>query len=34
MMSDGKLIFLQTEGNHLQFTNQWFTEHIIPFLED
>ncbi|KAM6173264.1 palmitoyl-protein thioesterase 1 [Erethizon dorsatum] len=29
----GKLVFLATEGDHLQLSNKWFYAHIIPFLE-
>lgn len=29
---NGKLVLLATEGNHLQFTAQWFEDHIIPIL--
>ena len=29
MKADGKLVFLETEGNHLQFTTEWFIENII-----
>ncbi|CAL8292474.1 unnamed protein product [Merluccius merluccius] len=28
----GKLDFLSTAGNHLQFTSQWFTDHLLPYL--
>ncbi|XP_072303309.1 palmitoyl-protein thioesterase 1 [Eucyclogobius newberryi] len=28
----GKLVFLKTEGDHLQFSRQWFTENLLPFL--
>ncbi|KAM3934194.1 palmitoyl-protein thioesterase 1 [Leptodactylus fuscus] len=28
----GKLVFLTTEGEHLQFTDIWFNENIIPYL--
>jgi len=30
----GKLIFLSTDGDHLQFSDAWFTENIIPYLEN
>ncbi|KAJ6637666.1 Palmitoyl-protein thioesterase 1 [Pseudolycoriella hygida] len=33
MMDANKLIFLESEGNHLQFTDEWFTENIIPILQ-
>lgn len=29
MKTDGKLIYLATEGNHLQFKTQWFIDNII-----
>ncbi|XP_040830224.1 palmitoyl-protein thioesterase 1 isoform X2 [Ochotona curzoniae] len=29
----GKLVFLATEGDHLQLSEEWFYAHIIPFLE-
>jgi len=32
MNESGKLTFLATEGNHLQFTDAWFVDNIIPFL--
>ncbi|KAJ0003631.1 hypothetical protein NQD34_008729 [Periophthalmus magnuspinnatus] len=28
----GKLVFLKTEGDHLQFTREWFVDNLIPFL--
>lgn len=28
----GRLHFLSTVGEHLQFTNEWFIENIVPFL--
>ncbi|KAM4048438.1 palmitoyl-protein thioesterase 1 isoform 2-T2 [Anomaloglossus baeobatrachus] len=28
----GKLVFLATDGDHLQFSEEWFNEHIIPFI--
>jgi len=33
LYSEGKLTFLATDGDHLQFTTSWFVEEIIPFLE-
>jgi len=30
---NGQLVFLSTEGNHLDFTDDWFIENIIPYLE-
>ncbi|XP_058449006.1 palmitoyl-protein thioesterase 1 [Malaya genurostris] len=32
MHKRNKLVFLECEGNHLQFTKQWFKENIYPFL--
>ena len=29
----GKLVFLDTDGNHLIFTDEWFIENIVlPYL--
>lgn len=28
----GKLVFLATEGDHLQFTREWFTQNLLPYL--
>ncbi|XP_075460584.1 palmitoyl-protein thioesterase 1 [Ascaphus truei] len=28
----GKLVFLSADGDHLQFTEKWFKEKILPFL--
>ncbi|XP_008329364.1 palmitoyl-protein thioesterase 1 [Cynoglossus semilaevis] len=28
----GKLVFLATEGDHLQFTKEWFDKNLLPFL--
>uniref|UniRef100_A0AAY4CGR1 Palmitoyl-protein thioesterase 1 n=1 Tax=Denticeps clupeoides TaxID=299321 RepID=A0AAY4CGR1_9TELE len=28
----GKLVFLATEGDHLQFTRAWFDENLLPYL--
>ncbi|XP_037028830.1 palmitoyl-protein thioesterase 1 [Bradysia coprophila] len=33
MMAANKLIFLESKGNHLQFTEEWFTKNIIPILQ-
>jgi len=30
---EGRLDFLSTEGNHLDFTDEWFIDNIIPYLE-
>lgn len=29
----GKLLFLGVEGEHLQFSEQWFCATILPFLQ-
>lgn len=29
----GKLVFLSTPGNHLQFTKEWFDDNLLPFLK-
>lgn len=35
MQKDGKLVFLTTEGNHMQISTSWFTENVIePYLRD
>lgn len=34
MKADNKIVYLATEGNHLQFTKVWFIEHILPFLKE
>ncbi|XP_062265462.1 palmitoyl-protein thioesterase 1 [Platichthys flesus] len=28
----GKLVFLASKGDHLQFTREWFTENLLPYL--
>ncbi|KAA0710346.1 Palmitoyl-protein thioesterase 1 [Triplophysa tibetana] len=28
----GKLVFLSTDGDHLQFTREWFNEKLLPYL--
>lgn len=28
----GKLVFLATAGDHLQFTREWFTQNLLPYL--
>uniref|UniRef100_A0A3B5PY78 Palmitoyl-protein thioesterase 1 n=2 Tax=Xiphophorus TaxID=8082 RepID=A0A3B5PY78_XIPMA len=27
-----KLVFLSTDGDHLQFSREWFTANLLPFL--
>jgi len=34
MEEDGKLVFLATEGEHLQFTEQWFVTNILQYLQN
>lgn len=35
MKEDGKLVFLATEGNHMQISLKWFTENVIDaYLRD
>lgn len=29
-----RLIFLESDTDHLQFTDQWFIDNIIPYLQD
>nr|XP_002125680.1 palmitoyl-protein thioesterase 1 [Ciona intestinalis] len=33
MDQNGQLVFLATDGDHLQFTNEWFITNIIPYLQ-
>lgn len=28
----GKLVFLATNGDHLQFNREWFNAHLLPYL--
>ncbi|RVE66637.1 hypothetical protein OJAV_G00109340 [Oryzias javanicus] len=28
----GKLVFLATEGDHLQFSKEWFDANLLPYL--
>ncbi|XP_068188358.1 palmitoyl-protein thioesterase 1 [Antennarius striatus] len=30
----GKLVFLATDGDHLQFTKEWFTAKLLPYLKN
>lgn len=34
MDEQGRLKFLESDTDHLQFTDQWFIENILPFLRD
>jgi len=33
MNENGKLVFLQTDGEHLQFSESWFIENILQYLQ-
>ncbi|XP_069843666.1 palmitoyl-protein thioesterase 1 [Dipodomys merriami] len=33
MDKEGRLVFLAVEGDHLQFSEEWFNANIIPFLK-
>uniref|UniRef100_H2THH1 Palmitoyl-protein thioesterase 1 n=1 Tax=Takifugu rubripes TaxID=31033 RepID=H2THH1_TAKRU len=32
MDAAGKLVFLATQGDHLQFTREWFSQNLLPYL--
>lgn len=32
MNENGQLVLIESPGNHLQFTQPWFVEHIMPVL--
>ncbi|XP_073678296.1 palmitoyl-protein thioesterase 1 isoform X2 [Garra rufa] len=32
MDSAGKLVFLASDGDHLQFTREWFNENLLPYI--
>jgi palmitoyl-protein thioesterase len=34
MDEQSRLKFLESDTDHLQFTDQWFIDQIIPFLKD
>lgn len=34
MDEEGKLVFHDCEGNHLQFPRNWFNENILPYLKE
>jgi len=34
MDQQSRIKFLESDTDHLQFTDQWFIENIIPFLKD
>ncbi|XP_034016348.1 palmitoyl-protein thioesterase 1 [Thalassophryne amazonica] len=33
MDKTGKLVFLATKGDHLQFTREWFNTNLLPYLQ-
>jgi len=33
MNEAGKLVFLDTDGEHLQFSNAWFEQHILQYIQ-
>ena len=34
MDEQSRVKFLESDTDHLQFTDQWFIDNIIPFLQD
>ena len=34
MDQQSRIKFLESDTDHLQFTEQWFIDNIIPFLKD
>jgi palmitoyl-protein thioesterase len=34
MDQQSRIKFLESDTDHLQFTDQWFIDNIIPFLKD
>lgn len=34
MIESGQLLFYESEGNHLQFTEKWFDLRILPILQE
>jgi palmitoyl-protein thioesterase len=34
MDQQSRIKFLEADGDHLRFTDQWFIDNIIPFLKD
>lgn len=34
LMKSGKLVFLESQGNHLQFTHEWFEKNILQYLNE
>lgn len=34
MIETGKLLFYESEGNHLEFTEKWFDLRILPILKE
>jgi len=33
MDENKQLVFLQADGDHLQFSTEWFNQNIIPYLQ-
>lgn len=33
MNENGQLVFLETDGEHLQFSEEWFNKHILHYLQ-
>ena len=34
MDEQSRIKFLESDTDHLQFTDQWFIDNIIPYLKD
>ena len=34
MDENGQLVFIATDGEHLQFSTAWFNENILQYLQD
>ena len=34
MDEQSRIMFLESDTDHLQFTDQWFIDNIIPYLRD
>jgi hypothetical protein len=34
MDKNGQLMFLESVGNHLQFTKEWFIKNIVTILKE
>ena len=33
MMENDKIVFLESDGNHLQFSRKWFKDNVMPYLQ-